>query len=46
LVSGINIENIDFNEVLREIFIMTCNIAKDTAKELFESLDDQIRENI
>jgi len=46
MASGISIENIDFNEVLRQIFIMACNIAKDTAKELFESLDDQIRENI
>lgn len=38
--------NIDFNELLREAFIMACNVARETSAELLAYMDEQIRENI
>lgn len=36
----------DFNELIREAFVMACRIARDTAIEVLTYVDKQIRENI
>jgi hypothetical protein len=46
MIDSINIENINFNETLREAFVMACNIAKDATRELLSATEQYIRENI
>jgi hypothetical protein len=38
--------NINFNEILREAFVMACNIATDATRELLSVAEQYIRENI